>query len=93
MNKLLASVLSVVFAAAALAQPAVDGEVTKIDKPAARITIKHGGIRTLDMPPMAMAFRVADPRLLDGVAVGDKVRFAADRVNGTYTVTTLTKAP
>jgi Cu/Ag efflux protein CusF len=27
------------------------------------------------MPPMTMGFRVAAPALLDGVAVGDSVRF------------------
>jgi Cu(I)/Ag(I) efflux system protein CusF len=79
------------FAAAAFAQ-ATDGEVVKVDKPAARITVKHDGIKQFDMPPMALAFRVADPKMLDGVAVGDKVRFVADKVNGTYTITSLSKA-
>ena len=41
---------------------------------------------------MTMVFRVADARLLDGVAVGDRVRFAADKVSGSYTVTALVKA-
>ncbi len=69
------------------------GEVTKLDKAGNRITIKHGGIKNLDMPPMTMSFRVRDPKLLDGVAVGDRVRFAAERIDGQYTVTALTKAP
>lgn len=78
---------------AALAQPATsEGEVTKVDKPAARLTIKHRGVKNLDMPPMTMSFHVADAKLLDGVAPGDKVRFAADKVGGSYTVTTLQKA-
>ena len=33
------------------------------------------------------------PKLLDRLAVGDKVRFAAEKVNGSYTVTALVKAP
>jgi Cu/Ag efflux protein CusF len=79
---------------AAFAQaPVVDGEVTKIDAAQARITLRHGEIRNLDMPPMTMVFRVADAKMLDGVAVGDRVRFSADRVSGTYTVTSLAKAP
>jgi Cu/Ag efflux protein CusF len=45
------------------------------------------------MPPMTMNFRAADARLLDGVNVGDRVRFAADKVNGQFTVTVLIKAP
>jgi Cu(I)/Ag(I) efflux system periplasmic protein CusF len=77
----------------AQAQPAVDGEVTKVDKPAARVTLKHAGIAHLDMPPMTLAFRVADPKLLDGLATGDKVRFSATRVNGAFTITAITKRP
>ena len=78
----------------ALAQlPTVVGEVTKIDKANARVTLKHGEIKHLDMPPMIMVYRVRPPRLLDGVAVGDHVRFAAERIDGNYTVTALAKAP
>ena len=73
--------------------PSVDGEVTKIDLAQARVTLKHGEIKNLDMPPMTMVFRVANPKLLDRLAVGDKVRFAAEKLNGSYTVTALVKAP
>ncbi len=77
-----------------LAQTAtVDGEVTKIDAAQSKITLRHGEIKKLDMPPMTMVFRVASPSLLAGVAVGDRVRFAADKIDGTYTVTALIKAP
>ena len=68
-------------------------EVTKIDKPGGRVTLKHDGIRGLDMPPMVMAFRVVDPRVLDTLAVGERVRFTAERINGQYTLTALNKAP
>ena len=81
-------------AALAWAQaPMASGEVTKIDRANARVTLKHGEIRHLDMPPMTMAYRVASPQLLDKVAVGDRVRFVAERVAGQYTVTALDKAP
>lgn len=69
------------------------GEVTKLDKVASRVTLRHGEIKNLDMPPMTMTFRVRDAKLLDGLAVGDRVRFAAERIEGQYTVTALTKAP
>ena len=69
------------------------GEVTKLDKVANRVTLKHGEIKNLDMPPMTMTFRVRDAKLLDGLAVGDRVRFAAERIDGQYTVVALTKAP
>ena len=78
----------------ALAQaPMANGEVTKLDKANARITLKHGEIKSLDMPPMTMAYRVRSPHLLAGVAVGDRVRFTAERIDGNYTVTALSKAP
>jgi Cu/Ag efflux protein CusF len=69
------------------------GEVVKLDKASGRVTLKHGEIKNLDMPPMTMSFRVREPKLLDGVAVGDRVRFAAERLEGQYTVTVLSKAP
>ena len=69
------------------------GEVAKLDKAAGRITLKHDGIKNLDMPPMVMAFRVRDPNMLDGLVVGDRVRFVAERVDGQYTLVSLSKAP
>jgi len=64
-----------------------EGEVRRIDKDAGKITLKHGPIASLDMPPMSMVFRAADPAMLDRVKEGDKVRFKADRVQGALTVT------
>lgn len=91
-----AGAVAVALAAAmpAFAQaPNASGEVTKIDKAAGRIEIRHGEIKSLDMPPMRMVFRVREPRLLDGLAVGDKVRFTAEKVEGQFTVTAISKAP
>ena len=66
----------------------VNGQVTKIDESAGKITLKHGPIKKLDMNEgMTMVFRVQDPAMLKQVKVGDKVRFDADRVNGQITVT------
>ncbi|MFN3416993.1 MAG: copper-binding protein [Caldimonas sp.] len=70
---------------------AAEGEVRKIDKAAGKITIKHGEIKSLDMPPMTMVFRADPPSLLDKVQVGDKVSFQAAKVGGTYTVTAIDK--
>ena len=81
-------------AAVAWAQaPMTAGEVTKVDKSTGRLTLKHGEIKHMDMPPMTMAFRVSDARLLDSVVVGDRVRFSVERVDGQYTVTQIAKAP
>ena len=92
LNKLFAFAATALIGVAAFGQ-AADGEVTKIDKPAVRVTIKHNGVKSLDMPAMSMAFKVADPKLLDTLAVGDKVRFAAEKVGGDYTVTAIVKVP
>ena len=63
------------------------GEVKKVDKDAGKVTIKHGPLTTLDMPPMTMVFRVKDAAMLDQVKAGDKIRFKAEKVGGNYTVT------
>lgn len=54
-----------------------DGEVRKVDKNSKKITIKHGAIKNLDMPPMTMVFQARDPAMLEKVQKGDKVRFKA----------------
>ena len=74
-------------AAAAQGAALADGEVRKVDKEAKKITIRHGPIANLDMPPMTMVFQVADAGMLDHVKPGDKVKFAAEKASGAYTVT------
>ncbi|MFZ5779215.1 MAG: copper-binding protein [Pseudomonadota bacterium] len=69
----------------------VKGEVVKIDKPAGKLTLKHGPIRNLDMDSMTMVFRVAEPGMLDTIKAGDRVEFEAARVNGAITVIKITK--
>jgi Cu/Ag efflux protein CusF len=73
-------------AAQALAPDMTDGEVRKVDKDTRKITLKHGEIKNLDMPPMTMVFQVSDPALLDKVKPGDKVRFMAGDEAGKLTV-------
>ena len=69
-----------------------DAEVRKVDKDNKKITLKHGPIKSLDMPPMTMVFQVSDPALLDKVQAGDKVRFAAVNDAGKLTVTQIQPA-
>ena len=64
-----------------------EGEVRKVDKENRKLTLKHGPIKNLDMPGMTMVFYVQDLALLEKVQPGDKVRFAADKVDGKFTVT------
>src|SRR5215813_9388741 len=82
-----------IFATVAVAQaPMVNGQVTKIDESAGKITLKHGPIKKLEMNEgMTMVFRVQDPAMLKQVKVGDKVKFDADRIKGQITVTKIEK--
>ena len=90
MRTLIAGLALAGSAALAHAQaPTTEGEVRKVDTAQRKITLKHGEIKNLDMPPMSMVFTVKDPALLGKVKVGDKVRFAADKIDGTYTVTAI----
>ena len=81
-------------ATVAQATPATlaDGEVRKVDKDAGKITLKHGPIKSLDMPPMTMVFQVKDRAFLDKVKAGDKVRFSAEEKAGAYVVTSIEAA-
>ena len=74
------------------AAPLSEGEIRKVDKPAGKLTIKHGHLVNLDMPAMTMVFRVQDPAMLDKVKPGDKVRFRAENLKGAMTVTILEPA-
>ena len=74
------------------AAPFAEGEVRKVDKSAGKITLKHGEIKNLDMPPMTMAFSVAERSLLEQVKVGDRVRFRAADQDGRMTVTEIQSA-
>lgn len=76
-------------AQAATERPQVEALVRTVNKPAGKITLKHGDIPNLDMGPMTMVFQVADPALLDKVKAGDTVRFTADKIKGAYTVLTI----
>ena len=62
------------------------GEVRKVDKDAKKITIRHGPLVNLEMPAMTMVFQVKDPRMLEQVKAGDKIKFLAEKVDGAFTV-------
>lgn len=66
-------------------------EVRRIDVPNKRVTLRHGEIKSLDMPPMTMVFHVEDPALLDGLSPGDNVRVQVIKQGRQYRVTALEK--
>lgn len=59
-----------------------DGEVRRVDKATGKVTLRHGDLKELEMPPMSMVFEVKDKALLDTVKAGDKVKFRATDDNG-----------
>lgn len=79
--------------AVALAQTAmVDAEVRNVDAATGKLTLRHGEIKTLNMPAMTMAYPVQNRALLDKLQPGEKVRFAAEKLNGQITVTAIEPA-
>lgn len=88
MKRLVRSILLFLCVGIAHAQALSDGEIRKVDKDAKKLTIKHGPLQNLDMPPMTMVFQVSDPSMLDQVKVGDKVKFQAEMLSGGKTVVT-----
>lgn len=62
-----------------------EGEVKRLDKAGKRVTIAHGPLENLGMPPMTMAFEVEDAALVDALKVGDRIRFVAGKEGRRYT--------
>ena len=90
-TKLIAATALLV-SATVLAQTMTDGEVRRIDKEQGKVTLRHGPIANLEMPAMTMVFKVSEAKMLDTIREGDKVKFTADRVNGSITVTSIEAA-
>ena len=63
-----------------------EAEVRKVDLGAGKVTLRHGEIKNLGMPPMTMVFQVKDKAFLNGLKAGDSVKFTADKIKGAYTV-------
>ncbi|WP_018608693.1 copper-binding protein [Uliginosibacterium gangwonense] len=67
--------------------PMSEGVIKKIDKTAGKLTLTHGPLQNLGMPGMTMVFKVKDAAWLEKLKTGDKIRFVAEDLNGTLTVT------
>ncbi|WP_275272354.1 copper-binding protein [Limnobacter sp. P1] len=55
------------------------GEIKKIDSKNGKVTLKHGEIKNLQMPPMTMVFTAKDKAQLEGLSKGDNVMFSVDK--------------
>ena len=73
----------------AQARVMTEGVVRRIDPANGKLTLRHGPIVNLDMPAMTMVFRVQPPELMNTLKVGDAVKFHAESINGTLTVTAI----
>ncbi|AKM02434.1 copper-binding protein [Burkholderia pyrrocinia] len=69
-----------------------DAEVKKVDAATGKVTLKHGALDNVGMPPMTMAFKAKDAAMLTQVHAGDKVKVRIENVNGTLTIVKLVNA-
>lgn len=65
------------------------GEVRKIDLAKQKITLRHGPLANLGMPPMTMVFQVQEAAQLEGLKVGDKVSFVAQQQGSQFVASEL----
>ncbi|TKC86888.1 copper-binding protein [Trinickia terrae] len=68
-----------------------DAEVKKVDAASGMVTLKHGALENVGMPPMTMAFKAKDAAMVKKVKEGDKVKVRVENVNGTLTIVKLEK--
>lgn len=71
----------------------VQAEVRKIDKSSSKVTLRHGDIKSLNMPAMTMVFQVKDGASLDQLKVGDKIKFKVINDGGKFTITEMKAVP
>ncbi|MFL9981381.1 copper-binding protein [Paraburkholderia graminis] len=68
-----------------------EAEVRKVDPATGMVTLKHGALENVGMPPMTMAFKARDAAMVKQVHEGDKVKVRVENVNGTLTIVKLEK--
>jgi Cu/Ag efflux protein CusF len=80
-------------ATAASAAELSEGEVVRWDARTSKVTLRHGPIANLGMPPMSMVFKVQNAEQGSALQTGMKVRFRAEQQQGTYVLTHIAPAP
>jgi len=63
-----------------------DAEVKKVDAATGMVTLKHGALQNVGMPPMTMTFKARDAAMVKQVHEGDKVKVRVENINGTLTI-------
>lgn len=80
-------------APAAAPDPALtEGVITRVDTRSGKLTIRHGAITHLDMPPMTMVFGLQDAQQAAQFKPGDPVRFRVEDQAGTLVITRIQPA-
>ena len=78
---------------AAATDPALtEGVITRVDARSGKLTIRHGAITHLDMPPMTMVFGLQDAQQAAQFKPGDPVRFRVEDQAGTLVITRIQPA-
>lgn len=87
MKSRMLALIAVLATTAALAAPELtEAEVRKVDLETNKVTLKHGEIKNLEMPPMTMVFQVKEPEMARALKAGDKVKFSAEKIGGKLTI-------
>jgi Cu(I)/Ag(I) efflux system protein CusF len=68
-----------------------DAVVKHVDAAGGMITLKHGALANVGMPPMTMAFKAKDAAMVGEVKEGDSVKVRVENVNGELTIVKLAK--
>lgn len=68
-----------------------DGVIKKVDRQTGMVSLEHGELKDVGMPAMTMAYKAKDAAMVKQAKEGEKVKFRLENLNGTYTITTLTK--
>lgn len=67
--------------------PMSEGVIRKVDTEARTLTIKHGPIKNLGMPPMTMVFQTDENIAVDDLQTDQAVKFRVVNKNGKMTIT------
>jgi Cu/Ag efflux protein CusF len=68
-----------------------DAQVKNVDAATGMVTLKHGALGSVGMPPMTMAFKAKDAAMARQVHEGDKVKVRVENVKGTLTIVKMEK--
>ncbi len=68
-----------------------DAEVRQVDAATGMVTLKHGALENVGMPPMTMSFKAKDAAMVKQIHEGDKVKVRVENINGTLTIVKLEK--